>query len=184
MDSKIKKLVAGVALAGALTVGTAGVAVAADGNGGTATDPSAQPARRHPGLRAEIRKGAVKVVTETLGVSRQELRAALQGGQTISEYATSLGKDPQAVVDALDQRRHHQARPAGGRRHDQAGAGRHGQEQAPGPDRQADEPPVRPARQRADRPSVSPDRPRCPPAPRPGGHLRVRSRESGRLGSC
>ena len=101
MDSKITKLVAGVALAGALTVGTAGVAVAADGNGGTATDPSAQPARRHPGLRAEIRKGAVKVVTETLGVSRQDLRAALQGGQTISAYATSLGKDPQAVVDAL-----------------------------------------------------------------------------------
>ena len=31
MDSKLKKLVAGVAIAGALTVGTAGVAVAADG---------------------------------------------------------------------------------------------------------------------------------------------------------
>ena len=42
MDSKIKKLVAGVALAGALTVGTAGVAVAADGSGTGSTDPSAQ----------------------------------------------------------------------------------------------------------------------------------------------
>jgi hypothetical protein len=102
MDSKIKKLVAGVALAGAFTVGTAGVAVAADGAGGTATqDPSAQAGRRHPGLRAEIRKGAVQVVTDTLGVSRQDMRTALQGGQTISQYATSLGKDPQAVVDAL-----------------------------------------------------------------------------------
>ena len=49
MDSKIKKLVAGVALAGALTVGTAGVAVAADGNGGTATDPSAQTRPAAPG---------------------------------------------------------------------------------------------------------------------------------------
>ena len=38
MDSKMKKLVAGVALAGALTVGTAGVAVAAEGSGAT-TDP-------------------------------------------------------------------------------------------------------------------------------------------------
>lgn len=99
MDSKLKKLVAGVALAGALTVGTAGVAVAAD-NGSTTTDPSAQTAK-HPGLRAVIRRGGAKVVADTLGVTRHELRQALEGGQTISQYATSLGKDPQTVVDAL-----------------------------------------------------------------------------------
>ncbi len=40
-------------------------------------------------------------MADTLGVSRADLRAALEGGQSISEYATSLGKDPQAVVDAL-----------------------------------------------------------------------------------
>jgi hypothetical protein len=103
MDSKIKKLVAGVALAGALTVGTAGVAVAADGSGaGTGTGaPSAQAVRRHPALRVAVRRGAVKVITDTLGVTRQQLREALKGGQTISQYATSLGKDPQSVVDAL-----------------------------------------------------------------------------------
>ena len=105
MDSKIKKLVAGVALAGALTVGTAGVAVAAEGSG-TGTDsapsaPAAQNAGRHPWLRHQLRKAAVGIVTDTLGVSRQDLRAALQGGQTVSQYATSLGKDPQTVVDAL-----------------------------------------------------------------------------------
>ena len=100
MDSKITKLVAGVALAGALTVGTAGVAVAADGTGGAATDPSAQTAK-HPLLRLKVRRAAIKVVTDTLGVSRQDLRTALQGGQTLSQYATSLGKDPQSVVDAL-----------------------------------------------------------------------------------
>lgn len=99
MDSKIKKLVAGVALAGALTVGTAGVAAAADGST-TPTDPSAQ-AGKHPGLRIKVRKAAVKVITDTLGVSRQDLVAAMKGGQTLSQYATSLGKDPQAVVDAL-----------------------------------------------------------------------------------
>lgn len=99
MDSKIKKLVAGVALAGALTVGTAGVAFAADGSS-TTTTPSAQAAK-HPGLRIKIRKAGVKVVTDTLGVSRQQLRDALKGGQTLSQYATSLGKDPQTVVDAL-----------------------------------------------------------------------------------
>jgi ribosomal protein S20 len=101
MDSKLKKLVAGVALAGALTVGTAGVAFAADGGGGTATDPSAQAGKGHPGIRAEVRRGAVKVITDTLGVSRQDLRTALQSGQTLSAYITSLGKDPQTVVDAL-----------------------------------------------------------------------------------
>jgi hypothetical protein len=109
MDSKIKKLVAGAALAGALTVGTAGVAVAADGSssgGAAAPDAAAssqpaQTARRHPWLRHQLRKAAVGVVTDTLGVSRQDLRAALQGGQTLTEYTTSLGKDPQTVVDAL-----------------------------------------------------------------------------------
>ena len=104
MDSKIKKLVAGVALAGALTVGTAGVAVAAEGSG-TTTDSATttQPAQtgRHPLLRLKVRRATVKVVTDTLGVSRQDLVAAMKGGQTLSQYATSLGKDPQAVVDAL-----------------------------------------------------------------------------------
>jgi hypothetical protein len=100
MDSKIKKLVAGVALAGALTAGTAGVAFAADGTTGT-TDPSAQTTRRHPLLRLQVRRAVVKVVTDTLGVTREELRDALKSGQTLSEYTTSLGKDPQTVVDAL-----------------------------------------------------------------------------------
>ncbi len=99
MDSKIKKLVAGVALAGALTVGTTGVAVAADGGGATATDPAAQVGK-HPWLRMRVRRGVVKVVTDTLGVSRQDLRTAVQGGQTLSQYAASMGKE-QAVVDAL-----------------------------------------------------------------------------------
>jgi hypothetical protein len=100
MDSKFKKLVAGVALAGALTVGTAGAAFAADGSSPAPKDPTAQ-AGKHDGLRSKIRRGAAKVVTETLGVSRQDLRTALQGGQTLSQYATSLGKDPQTLVDAL-----------------------------------------------------------------------------------
>jgi hypothetical protein len=96
----IKKLVATVALVGAITTGTAASAFAADSST-TTTDPSAQTAKRHPGLRREIRRGGAKVVADTLGVSVQDLRTALKGGQSISEYATSLGKDPQTVVDAL-----------------------------------------------------------------------------------
>ena len=148
MDSKIKKLVAGVALAGALTVGTAGVAFAADGSG-TTTDPSAQAASVTPACGTRSARGAVEgrhrhARREPPGPARPPLK----GGQTISEYATSLGKDPQAVVDALTN--------AANTKLDQLvadgkitpGAGRHDQGQAPGPDRQADEPPVRPARQR------------------------------------
>ena len=97
----IKKLVATVALAGAVTVGTAGAAFAADSSGSGSTDPSAQTGKGHPVLRREVRRGAVKVITDTLGVSRQDLRTALKGGQTISQYTSSLGKDPQSVKDAL-----------------------------------------------------------------------------------
>ena len=102
MDSKIKKLTAGIALAGALTVGTAGAAFAADSSTTTNATPSTQTAAGHPRIKADFRRGAMKVVADTLGVSRQDLRAALGAGQTVSQYATSLGKDPQTVVDALN----------------------------------------------------------------------------------
>jgi hypothetical protein len=97
----MKKLVATVALAGAVTVGTAGAAFAADSSPSGSTDPSAQTAKGHPALRRAVRRGAVKVITDTLGVTRQDLRTALKSGQTISQYTTSLGKDPKAVTDAL-----------------------------------------------------------------------------------
>jgi ribosomal protein S20 len=101
MDSKIKKLTAGIALVGALAIGSAGAAFAADSPGTGTTTPSAQPAKRHPGIRAAVRRGAAKVVTDTLGVSRQDLRTALKSGQTLTDYTKSLNKDPQSVVDAL-----------------------------------------------------------------------------------
>ena len=102
MHTKITRIAAGIALAGALTVGTAGAAFAADGSGAETSAPAAAGATKgHPALRAAIRRGAANVISDTLGVSRQDLRTALQDGQTISQYATSLGKDPQTVVDAL-----------------------------------------------------------------------------------
>jgi hypothetical protein len=101
MNTTMKKMVASVAMAGAMTagsVGLAGSAYAADDAG--AGKPSATGAR-HPRLRHAIRHRAGKVITETLGVSRAELRDALRSGQSVNEYAASLGKDPQAVEDAL-----------------------------------------------------------------------------------
>jgi hypothetical protein len=99
---KMQKLVATVALAGAVTAGTAGVAYAAEGSG--SGSESGQPAAgtvQHPRLRLAIRRHAATIVADTLGVTRADLRAALQGGQSVTEYAQSLGKDPQAVKDAL-----------------------------------------------------------------------------------
>jgi hypothetical protein len=98
---KMQKLVATVALAGALTAGTAGVAYAADDSGGASDKPAATSARR-PWLRHVVRHRAGAIVAETLGVSREDLRAALKGGQTINEYAATFGDDkPAAVKDAL-----------------------------------------------------------------------------------
>jgi hypothetical protein len=98
----IKKLVATVAIAGTLTAGTAGMAYAAEGDtSGSGSGTPAATATRHPRLRLAVRRHAVKIVAETLGVSTDDVRAALKGGQSITEYANSLGKDPQAVTDAL-----------------------------------------------------------------------------------
>lgn len=93
---RTRKLVAGVALAGAVTAGTAGVAVAADGD--APSGPPTTAAEHHP-RRAIRHLGGI--VAETLGVERVALRQALRSGQSIAEYAASLGQDPQVVVDAL-----------------------------------------------------------------------------------
>lgn len=98
---KMNKLVATVAIAGALTAGTAGMAYAADSDPGSGSGTPAATATRHPRLRAVVRRHAGRIVADTLGVSTQDLRAALKGGQSINEYATSLGKNPADVKTAL-----------------------------------------------------------------------------------
>jgi hypothetical protein len=96
---KAGKLVATVALAGTLVVGGAGVASATTGSNGAASVGGvvAELQARRPLLRRAV----VHVVSTTLQVTRQQLREGLKSGKTISEYATSIGKDPQTVVDAL-----------------------------------------------------------------------------------
>jgi hypothetical protein len=100
MDIKhrTKQLLAAVAVAGAVTAGTAGMAFAADTGSGVATDPSAQA---HPGLRRHARLALGTVVADTIGIERSELRDALRSGQSIAEVAQAHGVDPQAVVDAV-----------------------------------------------------------------------------------
>jgi uncharacterized protein YidB (DUF937 family) len=100
MHPTLKKLAATVAVAGAITAGTAGAASAADGSSGS-TGAAAASSGRHPGIRHQVRKAALGIVLEQLGVSRADLRTALKGGQTISGYASSLGKDPKVIAAAL-----------------------------------------------------------------------------------
>ena len=97
LTHRSKQLVATVALAGAVTAGTAGVAVAAEGDPGAPAAPAT--AEHHP--RRALRHAVGRVVSETLGVERAALREALRAGQSVAEYAESLGTDPQAVADAL-----------------------------------------------------------------------------------
>jgi hypothetical protein len=100
MKVPMKKVVATVAMAGAITAGTAGFAYAQDSSGTTPDQPAAT-AKDHPRVRLAVRRHAGKIVADTLGVSRADLRAALKGGQSVNEYIASLNQDPAPVKAAL-----------------------------------------------------------------------------------
>ncbi len=53
------------------------------------------------GRRGHLVKEAGKIAADTIGVSPQDLRAAVKGGQSIAEVATSKGVDPQTVIKAI-----------------------------------------------------------------------------------
>jgi hypothetical protein len=105
---KFQKLVTAVAIAGALTAGTAGAAFAADSGTGSGSGAPTATAARYPRLRAAIRRHAGKIVADTLGVTRADLRAALKSGKTVTQYATEVGGDAavanvkNALVTAAD----------------------------------------------------------------------------------
>jgi hypothetical protein len=99
----------------AAVLATSGVAIAgAAGNSGptptgsapaasSATPAAVTPAAVRPRfrLRALIRRGAVAVITKTIGIDRATLRQDLLAGQTIAQIATSKSVSPQTVIDAL-----------------------------------------------------------------------------------
>ncbi|MGH7682487.1 MAG: hypothetical protein ACRENN_10955, partial [Candidatus Eiseniibacteriota bacterium] len=82
---------------------TAGMAYAADGSGsGSGSGKPAAAAVGHPRLRLAVRRHAAKIVADTLGVSTQDLRTALRGGQSVNEYAGTFGPEkPGEVKTAL-----------------------------------------------------------------------------------
>jgi hypothetical protein len=100
----------------AAVLATSGVAIAGAAGNSAATTPKssapaaspARPAAASPAavrarvrLRALIRRGAVAVITKTIGIDRATLRKDLLAGQTIAQIATANSVSPQTVIDAL-----------------------------------------------------------------------------------
>ncbi|MFZ4583853.1 MAG: hypothetical protein ACOYNI_01355 [Acidimicrobiia bacterium] len=102
-----KRWIAGGVLALTSVVGVAGVAAAAEG-GATAAQPGAAeaaPAGPSKALRRaaalKMRRAAVKIVAEVTQTSPADVKAALQGGQSVADYAAAHGSSPEAVKSAL-----------------------------------------------------------------------------------
>lgn len=101
MNTTMKKMVASVAVAGAMTAGTVGLASSAFAADDTGGGKPAATAANHPRLRRVVLHRAAKITADTLGVSVADLRAAIKGGQSVNEYIGSLSQDPGPVKDAL-----------------------------------------------------------------------------------
>jgi hypothetical protein len=101
VKSKAMKTLAVVTAVGALTVGGATVALAADGSGSGTTDTTAttlQRLRNHPGVRHALRT-AFGAAADTLGMTPQELRDQLV--QNHESLASLAGDKADAVASAM-----------------------------------------------------------------------------------
>jgi hypothetical protein len=109
-------VIAGLALTGAL-VGGAGIAVAASGTSQSSSSPSststADPPYGHLGGMAGTgdmgemagmgfgENSAMAAAADYLGVSLSDLRADLQGGQSLADIAAAQGKSVSGLEDAM-----------------------------------------------------------------------------------
>jgi hypothetical protein len=88
-----KKVVAIMAAVAVLAGAGAGGAVAAGGNGKTATKRAA--------LRQRVHRGLIRTVTDYLGISRAQLRTEWQSGKSLSQIATEHGKTADGLKQAI-----------------------------------------------------------------------------------
>src|SRR4051812_27269707 len=100
----MKKLIAALCVAAALGAGAfaldaVGPASAADTTDSTAADPTA--ALGSPHVRRAVIRDFGRVAADTIGVTADELRDAVRGGQSVVEVATAHNVDPATVKDAL-----------------------------------------------------------------------------------
>ncbi len=60
-----------------------------------------QEGRGHDGARGEKRQERLTTAAEAIGITAEELKTAIEGGQTIAQVAEANGKTVQSVIDAL-----------------------------------------------------------------------------------
>jgi hypothetical protein len=57
--------------------------------------------QNHGGARGEKRQEMLTSAAEAIGITADELKTAIEGGQTIAQVAEANGKSVQSVIDAL-----------------------------------------------------------------------------------
>ena len=57
--------------------------------------------RGHGGARGEKRQEMLTTAADAIGITADELKTAIEGGQTIAQIAEANGKSVQSVIDAL-----------------------------------------------------------------------------------
>src|SRR5690606_29926011 len=103
VKSTTSKVLATVTAAGLLTLGGGAAAFAADAGpgGGTGGAKAASMAREHPGAFRNAVKTAFTAAADTLGMTPQELRAAvLDGPQSVATVAGDRAGEVQSAVEA------------------------------------------------------------------------------------
>lgn len=60
-----------------------------------------QDGQNHGGARGEKRQERLTTAAEAIGITAEELKTAIEGGQTIAQVAEANGKTVQSVIDAL-----------------------------------------------------------------------------------
>ena len=60
-----------------------------------------QDGQNHGGARGEKRQERLTTAAEAIGITADELKTAIEGGQTIAQVAEANGKTVQSVIDAL-----------------------------------------------------------------------------------
>lgn len=88
---------AGGGVAGAL-LGTPGLSGAQDGSSDTTESTATDDGQRGPWAH---RGESLATAAEAIGISEEDLRGALEDGQSIAEVAEANGVDVQTVIDAL-----------------------------------------------------------------------------------
>lgn len=101
LKSSTTKALAALTAAGILTLGGASAAFAADGGTGTNGARGGAIVRQHPGAVRNAARAAFAAAAQTLGMTNQELRAAvLDGPQSVAAVAGDQAPEVQAAVEA------------------------------------------------------------------------------------